>query len=281
MRARVPASAANLGPGFDTLAVALSLHLEVELTLGGPLTVVTEGEGAGLFDDARHLGVRVAREVLGHDEFTLSVRSAIPLARGLGSSAALAVAAAAAAGAPDALAVAARVDGHGENAAASALGGLVAAGVVEGRVEARTLTLDPAWRFVCVVPEVEIATRDARRALPASVPFADAVFELNALALLLAGLADHRRFVVGSMDDRLHQPYRAGLVPFAGDLLVTLREAGAAGACWSGAGSTMLGLAIEGAAPAVRDAARSFLSARDLAGEVVILEADRRGLVVS
>ncbi|MHB1970155.1 MAG: homoserine kinase, partial [Acidimicrobiales bacterium] len=86
MRARVPASAANLGPGFDTLAVALSLHREVELTLGGPLTVLTEGEGAGLFDDARHLGVRVAREVLGHEEFSLRVRSAIPLARGLGSS---------------------------------------------------------------------------------------------------------------------------------------------------------------------------------------------------
>lgn len=281
MRARVPASAANLGPGFDTLAVALSLHLEVELTLGGPLTVLTEGEGAGLFDDARHLGVRVAREVLGHEEFSLRVRSAIPLARGLGSSAALAVAAAAAAGAADPLAVAARVDGHGENAAASALGGLVAAGVVEGRIEARTLTLDPAWRFVCVVPEVELATRDARAVLPASVPFTDAVFELNALALLLAGLGDHRRFVAGSMDDRLHQPYRAGLVPFAADLLATLREAGASGACWSGAGSTMLGLAIERAAPAVRDAARSFLISRDLAGEVVILEADRRGLVVS
>lgn len=281
MLARVPASAANLGPGFDTLAVALSLHLEVELTLGGPLSVETEGEGAGLFDDARHLGVRVAREVLGHEEFSLRVRSAIPLARGLGSSAALAVAAAAAAGAPDPLAVAARVDGHAENAAASALGGLVAAGTLEGRVAARTLTLDPAWRFVCVVPETELATSDARRALPESVPFADAVFELNALALLLAGLADHRRFVAGSMDDRLHQPYRAGLLPFAADLLALLREAGAAGACWSGAGSTMLGLVTEGAAPAVHDAARAFLDARGLAGEAVLLEADRRGLVVS
>ncbi len=281
MLARVPASAANLGPGFDTLAVALSLHLEVELTLGGPLSVETEGEGAGLFDDARHLGVRVAREVLGHEEFSLRVRSAIPLARGLGSSAALAVAAAAAAGATDPLAVAARVDGHAENAAASALGGLVAAGTLGGRVEARALTLDPAWRFVCVVPETELATSDARRALPESVPFADAVFELNALALLLAGLADHRRFVAGSMDDRLHQPYRAGLLPFAADLLALLREAGAAGACWSGAGSTMLGLVSEGAAPAVHDAARAFLDTRGLAGEAVLLEADRRGLVVS
>lgn len=281
MLARVPASAANLGPGFDTLAVALDLHLEVELAVGGPLTVVTEGQGAGLFDDASHLAVRVAREVLGHDGFAITVRSAIPLSRGLGSSAALALAAAAAAGADDPLAVAARIDGHAENAAASLLGGLVAAGTVAGRVAARRLALDERWRFVCVVPDVELATSDARRVLPREVPLADAVFDLNALALLVAGLADADQFVEGSMDDRLHQPYRATLVPFADDLLDALRAAGARGACWSGAGSTMLGLALEGAAEEVARGARAFLAARGVAGEVLVLAADRAGLVTS
>lgn len=128
MLARVPASSANLGPGFDCLAVALSLFLEVTLELSDEFAITSEGCGAGQFDDERNLGARVAADVLGHSNFALHVKSDIPLTRGLGSSAALAVAAAVAAGATDPLAVGARVDGHAENAAASLLGGLVVAG---------------------------------------------------------------------------------------------------------------------------------------------------------
>ena len=127
MRARAPASSANLGPGFDTLAVALECYVSVEVEPAPALRVHSEGEGAGLFDDASHLAARVVAEVLGHQRFSVSVRSQVPLARGLGSSAALAVAAAAAAGAEEPFAVAAAHDGHPENAAASVFGGLVAA----------------------------------------------------------------------------------------------------------------------------------------------------------
>ena len=137
MYARAPASSANLGPGFDALAVALELYVEVTVEEADEFSIVSTGEGAGRFDDERHLAARVARDVLGHDRFALSVASEIPLARGLGSSAALAVAAAAAAGSVDALAVASRVDGHPENAAAIVLGGLVAAGYEGDEVVAR------------------------------------------------------------------------------------------------------------------------------------------------
>ena len=99
MRARVPASSANLGPGFDTLAVALDRYVEVDVEPASKLIVRTEGEGQGLADDSSHLAARVAIDVAGHDRLAITVRSQIPIARGLGSSAALAVAAAAAAGA--------------------------------------------------------------------------------------------------------------------------------------------------------------------------------------
>ena len=137
MYARVPASSANLGPGFDTLAVALELFVEVTLEESDAFSITSEGAGAGLFDDEDTSAARVARDVLGHDRFALHVNSQIPLARGLGSSAALAVAAAAAAGARDPFAVATAVDGHPENAAASRWGGLVVAGVGDGGVRSR------------------------------------------------------------------------------------------------------------------------------------------------
>jgi homoserine kinase len=281
MFARVPASSANLGPGFDALAVALALYLEVTIEPADSLEVTSEGCGAGQFDDERNLAARVATEVLGHSKFRVHVNSEIPLSRGLGSSAALAVAAAAAAGAADPLAVAARIDGHAENAGASLLGGLVVAGVDDGgNAVVRPLSLDVAWRFVVVIPDQELSTADARLALPNEVPFADATRNLSSLGLLIAGLGDHRSFVSSAMDDVLHQPYRMGLLSFARPLLDALRDGGAAASCWSGAGSAMLGLATVESAPGVLEAARGFLDERSLPGTVLLLEADRVGLVV-
>jgi homoserine kinase len=280
MFSRAPATSANLGPGFDALAVALSLYVDVTLDLADEFSITSEGCGAGLFDDENHLAARVARNVLGHSNFSLRVNSSIPLSRGLGSSAALAVAAAAAAGALDPLAVAADVDGHAENAAASVHGGLIVASMDDdGVVIARELPLDEIWRFVVVVPDEELATSDARRALPDLIAFSDAVANLSALGLLIAGLGDHRKFVPSAMDDTLHQPYRAPLLEFADDLLATLREAGAAGSCWSGAGSSMLGLVTSESADDVALGAKEFLHARSIPGEVYTLDADRAGLV--
>jgi homoserine kinase len=282
MLARVPASSANLGPGFDALAVALTRYVEVSVQPADSFSISSEGFGAGLFDDERHLGAQVAARVLGHRNFALHVKSEIPLSRGLGSSAALALAAAAAAGSPRALELATEVDGHAENAAASLLGGLVVASVNEREgIVARSLALDPAWRFVVVVPDEELPTADARRVLPSEVPFKDAVHNVSAVALLIAGLAQRDDFAPGSMDDFLHQPYRMSLLPFAQPLLGCLREAGAAGSCWSGAGSTMLALCDERSSPPVARAAENFLEEHSVAGVVWELDADRRGLQLS
>lgn len=281
MRARAPASSANLGPGFDVLALALDLSVEVELRPAARFSLTAEGEGADLPADEGHLAAAVARAVLGHDRFALTVRSAIPVGRGLGSSAALAVAAAGAAGAEDPLAVAAAVDGHPENAAASVLGGLVVAATVNGRPVVRRLPLDPALGFVVLVPERALLTKEARAALAPTVTRADAVVNLGRLGLLIAGLADAGALDPSAADDRLHQDARTPLFPEAPELLARLREAGAIVSCWSGAGPSLLGICRAAAVPAIVAAGQAALAEAGVPGRALALAADRRGLQVS
>jgi homoserine kinase len=279
VRARAPASTANLGPGFDALALAVDRYVEVEVEPAPRLTVRSEGEGAGLSDDAGHLAARVAMDVAGHDRLAITVRSQIPVARGLGSSAALAAAAAAAAGASDPLAVAARVDGHPENAAASVVGGLVVASTVRGAVRVARLALDPTLLLVVIVPDRSLATAKARQALPAQVSREDAAFNLGRMGLLLAGLGDRRLLVKEAAEDRLHQDYRSPLFPEAPMLLASLLAGGALAACWSGAGPSLLGICTEAEAPGVRAAGREGLVEAGVPGKVLLLRADTTGLV--
>ncbi len=279
MRARAPASSANLGPGFDTLAVALDCYVSVEVEEAPSLRVHSEGEGSGLFDDASHLAARVVAEVLGHDHFSVTVRSQIPLARGLGSSAALAAAAAAAAGSESPFAVAAAHDGHPENAAASVFGGLVAATMVDGRALHAPLPLSDELAFVVLIPERDLATPEARGVLPASLTRADAVFNLGRMGLLVAGLADPESLVPEATDDRIHQPARTALFPEAPGLLRALVDAGALAASWSGAGPTLIGITPAGSAETVRVGGQAALEAAGVPGRALALRADRRGIV--
>jgi homoserine kinase len=175
----------------------------------------------------------------------------------------------------------AALDGHPENAAASAFGGLVVATRVAGRPVYRRLVLDPGLRFVFVVPDRPLATKAARAALPALVPHADAVFNLGRMGLLIAGLADRAALVPEAGDDRLHQDARAGLFPEAPAILAGLRAAGALTSCWSGAGPSLLGVCEAESAPAVAESAARLLRTHGVGGEVRLLEADLGGVTVS
>jgi len=271
VRARAPASAANLGPGFDTLAIALDRYVEVEVEPASRLNVRSEGEGAGLSDDPSHLAARVAIEVAGTERLSITVRSQIPVARGLGSSAA---------GADDPLGVAARMDGHPDNAAASMVGGLVAAARVRGGVQVVRLPLDVSLAFVVIVPDVSLSTSRARQALPSEVSRESAAFNLSRMALLIAGLADSRLLIGEATEDRLHQDYRSPLFPAAPKLLAGMAEGGALAVCWSGAGPSLLGICQGTEAHKVQAAAQDALAAAGIAGEVLILHPDMHGLVV-
>ena len=281
VRARAPASAANLGPGFDTLAIALDRYVEVEVEPASRLNVRSEGEGAGLSDDPSHLAARVAIEVAGTDRLSITVRSQIPVARGLGSSAALAVAAAAAAGAEDPLAVAARMDGHPDNAAASMVGGLVAAARVKGGVQAVRLPLDVSLAFVVIVPDISLSTSRARQALPNEVCRESAAFNLSRMALLIAGLADSRVLISEATEDRLHQDYRSPLFPAAPKLLAGMAAGGALAVCWSGAGPVAArDLPADRGGQGAGLGAEAALAEAGIAGQVLVLHPDMHGLVV-
>jgi homoserine kinase len=280
MFARAPASSANLGPGFDTLAVALDLAVEVEITESDRLSVLARGEGAELPTDSSHLAARVAMAVAGHDRLDIRVRSSIPVGRGLGSSAALAVATAAAAGASDPLAVANQFDGHPENAAASVLGGLVTATLVRGQPRALPLDLDPALGFVVLVPERQLPTVRARQALPTTVTHADAAYNLGRMGLLIAGLANHENLLAEATEDRLHQGPRAPLFPEASSLLAGLVDGGALASCWSGAGPSLLAICQVRDMAKVRQVGEDIMAKARIPGRALALKADRQGLVV-
>jgi homoserine kinase len=236
---RVPASSANLGPGFDVLAAALALHLEVEVVETGRFAVETDLDVAR---DRRNLCVRAFERLHPADDFTFRISSAIPLSGGLGSSAAAIVAGLMAADHlfeldADLFALACEIEGHPDNVAAALHGGVTIC--ADGDVT----RIDPpsGLEGVLVVPHEAVRTAQARAALPSRLPLADAVFNVAHVALLTLGLARGDWELVGrGLEDRLHQPHRAHLYPRSAELVREARGLGALGATISGAGPTVL-----------------------------------------
>ncbi|MGY4645555.1 homoserine kinase [Cellulomonas sp. URHB0016] len=270
VRVRVPATSANLGPGFDAVGVALALHDELEVRALGSagVTVEVTGEGAGAVpDDETHLVVRALRVALDHvgapqTGLHLVCHNRIPHGRGLGSSAAAVVAGLVAArelvAEPDALpdetllALATAMEGHPDNAAPAILGGATIAWTdsTTGAVEATRIAVHPQVVPVAVVPASQLATKAARGVLPRTVPHVDAAFQAGRAALLVHALGSDPALLLGATEDRLHQEYRRSVMPDSMALVDMLRSRGVA-AVVSGAGPTVLVLARRtGGAPA-------------------------------
>jgi len=236
---RVPASSANLGPGFDAFAAALAMHLELEVEETGRFAVETD---LAIATDRRNLCVRGFATLHPPDDFTFRIRSEIPLCGGLGSSAAALVAGMLAADHlfeldADVLGLAAGIEGHADNVAASLRGGFVIC------ADGEATRFDPpaGLEGVLVLPRNGVRTREARAALPAEVPLADATHNVAHAALLVLGLArGDWDLVARGLDDRLHEPHRAHLYPRSARLAQRARDLGALGATISGAGPAVL-----------------------------------------
>jgi homoserine kinase len=236
---RVPASSANLGPGFDAFAAALALHTEVEVVETGRFAVVTD---LAIATDRRNLVVRGFERLHPPDDFEFRIRSTIPLSGGLGTSAAAYLAGLLAADHlfeldADVLSLATELEGHPDNVAAALLGGFViCADAAATRFDAPT-----GLEAILMVPHEAVRTKEARAALPPEVPMGDAVFNVAHASLLTLGLArGDWDLVARGLADRLHQDRRRHLFPRSMEVVEQARSLGALGATISGAGPTVL-----------------------------------------
>jgi len=236
---KVPASSANLGPGFDVMGAALDLHMEVEVQETGSFAVHTD---LRIARDRRNLMVRGFAALAPPDTFEFTIRSDIPLSGGLGTSAAAIVAGLVAADSifelgADLLAHAIRLEGHPDNVAPALLGGFVLC--ADGHAE----RFEPPSGLECllVVPRQSVRTAKAREALPSRIPVSDAVFNIGHASLLVLGLATGDLGLISrGLGDRIHQPRRAHLYPRSWELVQNAKQLGALGATISGAGPTVL-----------------------------------------
>jgi homoserine kinase len=250
-----PGSSANLGAGYDCLGLALGLTNRIEVEVRGwsrgAIDLTVDGEGAGELTNDRdnrfvqglESALRAARGELPEGVgWRIEMRNEVPLARGLGSSAAATVAGVVAGNAlagealttADLLRLATEIEGHPDNAAAALLGG----------IEAVRFPAPRDLRAILFIPDLRLATADMRRALPKQVPLEDAVANLGRVAIGVAGIASGRFDLLAALTvDRLHEPYRAKAFPQLPAMLEAARNAGAIGACLSGAGSTILAFA--------------------------------------
>ena len=291
-----PASSANLGPGFDALGLALDLWNSVEFELDTTETVVHyTGSDAALLDDRENLTLTAMHTLaaLHHRELppvVMTVRADVPVARGLGSSAASIVAGLIAANrildlglvSADIFAVSARMEGHGDNVGAAIYGGAILA--VPGMHDAIRLTDGPSLglKVAIFIPEVTGATWVARAELPQLIPHADATFNVGTASGLAVGLlTGDRAAIAAGMHDRLHQPQRARLFPHLLDMMEAARHAGAVGAALSGAGPSILALVEPELAEKVTAAFDHEAERLQVPGRSVILDTAAKGAYIT
>ena len=264
VRVRVPATSANLGPGFDALGVACTLYNEMTLTLTHEkgLHISARGEGAAYIPgDERNIVWKSIQYLLQRadraEEFQgakIRMNNRIPLSRGLGSSATAIVAGLTAAnaivGSPfdrqDLLQLATDIEGHPDNVAPAIFGGFTVNTVTNGHVECFSFLPRIFMRFVVMVPDFYLSTKSAREVLPSEVPMKDAVFNVSHAAMMVAALArGSEKHLGNAFEDALHQNYRASLIPGMFDVFAAAKKAGAYGAVLSGAGPCLIAFVPE------------------------------------
>jgi homoserine kinase len=294
-KVRAPASSANLGPGFDALGLALDLWNEVMFDLDVSETSVHyAGRDAALLDDRENLSLTAMGVLAAQHQKTLppvkmTVCAEVPVARGLGSSAAAIVAGLVAANhilelnlSTSALfAVAARMEGHGDNVGAALYGGAIIA--IPGIHDAIRLNDGPSLglKAALFIPEATGATWVARAELPQRIPHADATFNVGTAAGLAVGLlTGNRAAIAAGMHDKLHEPYRGRLFPHLLPMTEAAREAGAIGSCLSGAGPSILSLVDPEQTEPVAAAYSRISTQLRVPGHTVLLDLAPSGAII-
>jgi homoserine kinase len=295
VQVRVPASTTNLGPGFDALGMALQLYNRIRLReTDGPTRVEVLGEGAGNLETGAENLVyraveRLCREVgSAAPSLEIHLENAIPVSRGLGSSSTAIVGGLVGANAllgepvdrERLLGLAVEMEGHPDNVTPALLGGFQVTSLAEEGLVHLRIPPPEGLRAVVCIPEARVSTAEARRVLPQAYSRADAVFNVGRVSLLVAALLTGKTEALrAAMQDRLHQPYRAPLVPGFEAALQGALAAGAAGACLSGSGSTMLALTT-GQEAAIGEAMVSAVREAGAEARWLALEVDLDGAVV-
>lgn len=290
MKVRVPASSANLGPGFDCLGIAWQLYNNLEFDTECEGTVITGcDEIYRNTDNPAYISYDLAMKMAGMETGNLHIhfgRCDIPVTRGLGSSAALVVAGAVAANEinglgcsdSDILDIATAVEGHPDNVAPALFGGMTANIMEEGRVYSEECLVSKRFCFSVLVPDFQVSTALARSVLPLEVAMKDAVFNLSRTVLVVRALeTGDSELLRVSMKDRLHQEYRKSLIPGYDRAMSLAADYGLAGMCISGAGPAMLAVADD------RKALKAFseAAAEQLPGWAAYrMEIDRNGTQV-
>lgn len=296
VRVDIPASTTNLGPGFDVLGMALKLYntVEMEVSASG-LQIEIEGEGADILSrDEDNLVYRAAKQVfekVGEKPPPMSIRliNRIPLARGLGSSGTAAIGGLMAANVisnaglerDEILDMAAEMDGHPDNVAASIFGGIIIASLTEEGVACMKFMPPKPVKVVVVVPDFHLLTSDARAVLPTSVDLSTAVFNISRASLLVAALATGDFRLLGiATDDKLHQPYREKLIPGFRDVFRAAKSVDAnVAVALSGAGPSIVALCTDNSAEIGESMRQAFLK-HNIDSRAMVLDIDEEGAIV-
>lgn len=287
---RVPGTTANLGPGFDTLGIALRLYNRVRVESDPGKAIVIDSPIA---DDARAGATAMLSEASdaffkrakkkGHG-FHIRLDGDVPIARGLGSSVTARLGCVASlnllAGVPldrqELFELVSTLEGHPDNAAPAVFGGFTASTMVEGVARAIRFSLPAEARFVTLIPNFEVSTPAARKLVPQQFSKADTVHSLTRVALITAAFASgNLEALRGCFDDRIHQPYREALIPQLTSVIQAGERAGAVGGWLSGSGSTILCLCLERAEAVAKAMSRALPESR-----LEILRADDEGVQV-
>lgn len=290
---QVPATTANCGPGFDAVGIACTLYNQLQLTItdSGGVQIENRGEGSQtLPTDQTNIVCQAVQAVFNKAGYacpglSLVMTNNIPLARGLGSSAAAIVAGLFAANEildlplerAELLELATAMEGHPDNVAPALYGGITVSAMQPAKVETLRLLPQRPLRLVVAIPAFTLSTKAARQVLPKQVSLADSVFNVSRAALLVGALASGEYIhLATALDDRLHQPYRQALIPGMPDVLAAAKSAGAFGAALSGAGPCLIAF-TETNVEAIGQAMVAAFARHQVAADYVSLSIDTEG----